>query len=286
MESIRRFPLNALKFFFCVGKYGGLAAAAEQSCVTHGAVSKQLKILEEHVGEALFFKQGRALRLSPAGLKLYESCQYMFAELDNTLAKLKHSQERDLVVSCEPTLAMKWLIPRITHFPKEYGFHVVILAAGGQVDFQRQAVDVAIRRNDFAWPETVFAEYLCAEKTGPVHIPEPLYLKKLHTHTRPDAWSRWEKQYAGAELPYEGDMFFEHFYLSIQAAVAGLGVAVASELMVDEEIRRGILAAPHGFQDDGSAYYLLSDIPFEADCRRQKFLSWLKEQMHSAVVGA
>lgn len=75
------------------------------------------------------------------------------------------------------------------------------------------------------------------------------------------------------------DMYFEHFYLSIQAAVAGLGVAMASQWMVADEIENGVLVAPEGFRADGSAYYLLSAEPFEADERKQRFLAWIQAQM-------
>lgn len=283
MENIRRLPLNALKFFYFVGKYGSLVAASQQLHVTHGAVSKQLKLLEEHLNETLFVKQGRNLRLSSAGLILYESCQYIFSELQSTLTKLDHGKDKDLVVSCEPTLAMRWLIPRITRFPKEFGFNVVILAAGGKVDFHHQKIDVAIRRNDFSWTKTIYSEFLCNERMGPVHIPSlATDAKKLHTYTRPHAWKDWEKCHGNKFLCKE-NMFFEHFYLSIQAAIAGLGTAMASELMVEDEIKQGILIAPYDFKEDGSGYYLLSEIAFETDYRRIKFLSWLREQMNDFI---
>ncbi|MGR3806850.1 LysR family transcriptional regulator [Pasteurella testudinis] len=75
MEQIKTLPLNAVKFFYFVAKYGSLSAAAEQLHVTHGAVSKQLKILERHLGVLLFLKQGRNLVLSNSGTILYQCCR-------------------------------------------------------------------------------------------------------------------------------------------------------------------------------------------------------------------
>ena len=278
MEQIKRLPLKALKFFFFTAKHGSLTAAADVLHVTHGAVSKQLKLLEAHLGTALWLKEGRHLRLSPAGRQLYAACGEAFAGLDEVLARLQGGKSRDLVVSCEPTLAMKWLIPRITQFGQDEDFNVVILAAGGAVDFGRQSVDVAIRRNDFAWPAGIAAARLGEEKMGAVQIPALAHCRRLHSHSRPDAWASW-LQHGGAGADMAEDMHFEHFYLSIQAAVAGLGVALASQWMVADEIERGILVAPEGFRADGSAYYLLSGAPFEADERKQRFLAWLKAQM-------
>ena len=278
MEQIKRLPLKALKFFFFTAKHGSLTAAAEALHVTHGAVSKQLKLLEAHLGTALWLKEGRRLRLSPAGRQLQAACGEAFAGLDEVLNRLQGGKSRDLVVSCEPTLAMKWLIPRITAFPQDAGFNVVILAAGGAVDFGRQSVDVAIRRNDFAWPAGIATERLGDEKMGAVQIPALAHFRRLHSHSRPEAWNAW-LQHGGAGAEMAEDMYFEHFYLSIQAAVAGLGVAMASQWMVADEIENGVLAAPEGFKPDGSAYYLLSAEPFEADERKQRFLACIQAQM-------
>jgi DNA-binding transcriptional LysR family regulator len=76
-----------------------------------------------------------------------------------------------------------------------------------------------------------------------------------------------------------GAAHFEHFYLSLQAAAAGLGVAIGSEWMVADDVHEGRLVAPFGFTEDGSAYVMLSLEPFDADPRRGRFLAWLREAM-------
>lgn len=279
MEQIKRLPLNALKFFYFVGKYGSLTMAAQQLYVTHSAVSKQLKLLEEYFGKPLFLKEGRHLKLTSEGVILYETCHSIFNELQQTTIKLKSHSKSDLIVSCEPTLAMKWLIPRITHFPQHLNFNIIILAAGGAVDFSKQNIDVAIRRNDFTWRKQIQAEWLCDEKIGMVYCTNkntpPV---QIHTHTRPQAWQDWQR-ISSKSFPCTHHQFFEHFYLSIQAAIAGLGVAIASKWMVQDEIEQGILTAPYGFRKDGSAYYLLSENLIENDERKMLFLKWLREQL-------
>jgi len=277
METIDKLPWQALKFFYHVARLGRLEAAAAHLHVTSGAVSKQIKSLERVLGTPVFTKQGRNLVLNTAGQHLYDACTVQYAALSQALLQIKQ-QDHDLRVSCEPTLAMKWLIPRITAFPQDAGFNVVILAAGGAVDFGRQSVDVAIRRNDFAWPAGIATERLGDEKMGAVQIPALAHFRRLHSHSRPEAWNVW-LQHGGAGAEMAEDMYFEHFYLSIQAAVAGLGVAMASQWMVADEIENGVLAAPEGFKPDGSAYYLLSAEPFEADERKQRFLACIQAQM-------
>ncbi|EGZ51148.1 LysR family transcriptional regulator [Neisseria wadsworthii] len=282
MEHIKKLPLKALKFFYFAGRYGSLSEAAERLHVTHGAVSKQMKILEAHLGTALFVKQGSSLALSEAGKQLYDSCGYAFEALENTVQKISGGRKRDLTVSCEPTLAMKWLIPRIDRFQTGMDVNVVILAAGGEIDFDKHPADIAIRRNDFRWSAGLYAEKLIDEYIGPVHIPGVKSRNRLHTRTRMQAWANWEAA-AGQSFDAENDVFFEHFYLSIQAAIAGMGVAVASELMVEAEIGQGILQAPYGFVPDGSAYYALSPADFSADARVERLVAWLKEEMRQTL---
>lgn len=75
------------------------------------------------------------------------------------------------------------------------------------------------------------------------------------------------------------EAYFEHFYLSIQAAISGLGQAVASKLMVVDDLAQGILIAPEGFEEDGSQYVLISETPIADDPNKQNLLIWLRENM-------
>lgn len=295
MEHIRKLPMRALKFFYFVAHYGSMSLAANKLCVTHGAVSKQLKNLETHLGVSLFIRRGRELVLTPAGRRLQHCCQPLFHDLETTLSQLSWQPDKTLIVSCEPTIAMKWLIPRTADFNKATNIDVVILAAGGVVDFARQNIDVAIRRNDFVWSPSINSYYLVDEEIGAVQSPQASqvsrgsHLIRLHTHSRADAWQDWlalrdispvvsddviDDPRAGLE-----EMYFEHFYLSIQAAIAGLGQAIASRLMVQDDLATGLLTAPQGFAKDGSAYYLLSESPIANHEKKQVFLHWLKSQM-------
>ncbi len=133
-------------------------------------------------------------------------------------------------------------------------------------------MDLAIRRNDFAWPAGIATERLGDEKMARAQIPASADFRRLHSHSRPEAWNVW-LQHGGAGAEMAEDMYFEHFYLSIQAAVAGLGVAMASQWMVADEIENGALAAPEGFKPDGSAVLSALGQLFEADESEQRL--WL-----------
>ncbi|UOO89303.1 LysR substrate-binding domain-containing protein [Vitreoscilla massiliensis] len=292
MESIDKLPWQALKFFYHVARLGRLDAAAECLHVTAGAVSKQIKGLEAAVGTALFVKQGRYLVLNVAGQHLYGACEVQYRALQQALLHIKQ-QDSDLRVSCEPTLAMKWLIPRLPEFKRRHPqWNVVILAAGGAVDFAGQHVDVAIRRNDFAWPKHVQAHKLADEYMAPVSRTGEHKALRLHSNSRASAWKTWLAQQheqnaevadAYAAMP---STTFEHFYLAIQAAIAGMGTAMASLFMVADELDQHILQAEQPFTADGSSYYLLSSNDISTHTKTAEFGAWLREEMGETLTYA
>jgi DNA-binding transcriptional LysR family regulator len=184
---------------------------------------------------------------------------------------------------------MRWLIPRWPDFQARHpGINVHLVAGGGPFSFGH-GIDLAIRRDDFAWPDTVHATPLFAEKIGPVCRPDKVAAwftpkkntalrsaaPRLHTRTRPNAWQTWA-DIAGQSLPKAAEQSFEHFYFSLQAAVAGLGVAVGPLHLVRDDVDNGVLAAPMGFIEDGSHYCLLSPTPLAKGTPQGDLLDWLK----------
>ncbi|MBP6562801.1 MAG: LysR family transcriptional regulator [Neisseriaceae bacterium] len=282
---MNRPSLHALRFFHQVTLSGSLVAASTQLHVTHGAISKQIKQLEAELGVALFYRQHRQLILTPAGMALQHTCAQVFPLLNDCFDRISLSARKDLVISCEPTLAMKWLIPRLADVKAAYpDLGLVILAAGGPLNFQQQGIDVALRRHDFAWPAHIDAIKVADEWMGPVAKQPSLgALPLLHTRTRAHAWAMWQQHSAQQHTPPPANHYFEHFYLSLQAATAGMGAAMASAYMVEAELQQGWLHAPHGFIADGSEYYLLSATPINADPRKQQLLAWLQAAMDATL---
>lgn len=284
---MNRPSLNALRFFYQVTRSGSLVAASTQLHVTHGAISKQIKQLETELGVTLFFREHRQLTLTPAGIELQKTCAQIFPLLETCIERITQPSPKELVLSCEPTLAMKWLIPRLTEFKTQHpDINLVILATGGPIHFQRQGVDVALRRHDFIWPANIDAIKIANEWMGPVAAHADLaHLPRLHTYSRPDAWQNWlQHTVSERSMSSTEDLYFEHFYLSLQAATAGMGAAMASIYMVDTEQSHGWLHAPYGFVPDGSEYFLLSATPIAEDPRKQQLASWLQAAMHETVL--
>lgn len=287
-------PLNALRVFEAAARHGSFVQAAQELHVTHGAVSRQVRQLEEHLGLALFERRNRAVFLTRQGQALAAACAHALGQLGAAVQQLRTPpQHEPLVLSCEPTIAMRWLIPRLPAFHARFPLHQLhLLTAGGPVDFTRDRVDVALRRNDFPWSAALHAATVAPEWTGPVCTPalarhwmprpslppSPPPPTPLHTRSRPHAWAQWQAA-SGVAPPVAAPQWLEHFYLCLQAAISGLGVTVASAYMVEDDVRSARLAAPHGFVRDGSAYVLLSPSPWEEDPRRTALLQWLRDTM-------
>ncbi|WP_028693397.1 LysR substrate-binding domain-containing protein [Pseudomonas cremoricolorata] len=284
-------PLAALQFFNFAAQTESFVQAGRLLHVTHGAVSRQVRQLEESLGVTLFERRNRAIFLNESGRRLYQLTAPFFEDLRQTVLDLQQpSRDEVLVVSCEPTIAMKWLIPRLADFHSQHpGIQVQLLTAGGAVNFARTGVDVAVRRDDFYWGEGIHSATLCEEWVGPLCTPGLWHgqealdgLCLLHSRTRPQAWDHWLRL-RGITLAQSTGQDFEHFYLSTQAAAAGLGVCLASALMVEDELRAGQLLAPLGFDKDGSRYCLLAARPFADSAKATAFLHWITAQMQAST---
>ncbi|MBS63924.1 LysR substrate-binding domain-containing protein [Salinisphaera sp.] len=281
--------LDALRVFIAVARAQSMTVAAEQLFVTPGAVSKRIRDLERELGARLFEREHHVVRLTNKGRELYRVSQDLFDTLANTLTAFEKTTDFDqpLVVSCEPTIAIRWLIQRLPAFYRAYP-HITLhlFAAGGPVDFRASAIDVALRRDDFDWGPALYSRRIADEITGIVGLPEaaadtsPCTI--LHTSSRPSAWQAWRPQLAKWR-PIERELTFEHFYLSLQAARAGLGFGIGSVYMVEQQIGAGELEAPLGFKADGSAYWLLCPSPIDHDPRKRALVDWLETQMQASA---
>ncbi|HCI76110.1 MULTISPECIES: LysR family transcriptional regulator [unclassified Psychrobacter] len=281
---IEKISLNSLKFFYYVAQHGSVTLASQKLFVTQSAVSKQIKNLEDALGLILFDRVNKKLILTSNGSLLFACCQQVFARLDDCLVDLKNQQyeKKQLVLSCEPTISMKWLIPRLAEFNSlNYGFEIVLLTGGGIVDFQGKSIDIALRRNDFEWDKNIFhekiiEEYIVAVRNTRTDQTNTLLL----TSSRPHLWQHINKSKLVSSdiLSYE-HMVLEHFYLCIEGCLAGLGTAIVSIFMVEKEISHEFLELVHPPVADSSSYHLLSYYPFYEDERKVIFKNWLKIKM-------
>lgn len=289
----RRLPsLLALRCFEAAARLENFSRAAAELHLTHGAVSRAVRLLEDALGQALFERRSQRVFLTDAGRTLAQAVGQGLDLMRQAVGELRASarQARRWVLSCEPTLLMRWLIPRWPAFQARHPeIDVHLVAGGGPFSFD-SGIDLAIRRDDFPWPKGCHVEPLFAEKVGPVCRPDRMAAwfdgKKtgvvinadaplLHTRTRPNTWSEWATA-AGQSVPDGPEQIFDHFYFSLQAAVAGLGVAIGPWHLVRDDLDSGVLTAPLGFVADGSHYCLLSPQSLQPESPQADLLRWLR----------
>jgi len=279
--------LDDLRAFEATARLGSVRLAADALALTHGAVSRRINKLADDIGVRLFEKSGRGQRLTPAGETLNLTLGRFFGELAATVQSLRAASDEQstLVLSCEPSVAMRWLIPRLGNFQAAHPDVAVHLAVGGgPVDFRRERVDLAIRRLDFALPEAWNVRRLFPEQVGPVMRPDqvPAFEKgtylALGAKTRPDAWAQWLRAHPKARRPTE-IRYFDHHSLMVEAASAGLGVALSPLVLAIDDVDRGRLAAPAGFAPDGSHYGLVWLGESELQGPKRELAAWLATQL-------
>ena len=282
--------LLALRCFESAGRFENFARAADELHLTPGAISRAVRLLEEDLGVDLFERRNRRVFLTDAGKRLAKAVSEGLGLMNQAVREIRTDarRTRQLVLSCEPTLLMRWLIPRWNDFQTQHrGLDIHLVAGGGIFSFDH-GIDLAIRRDDFPRPSDYHAETLFPEKIGPVCRPEKVdqWFGKsrkclrssaplLQTNSRPTAWQEWATA-KGLPAPAMEMQSFEHFYFSIQAAVAGLGVAIGPWHLVHDDIQSGVLAAPLGFIEDGSRYCLLSPTPPQPGSLEMDLLNWLQ----------
>lgn len=282
---IERLSLNSLKFFYFAAHYESVTVAADRLFVTQGAVSKQIRNLEDALGFTLFIRASRKLSLTAEGEALFDCCQQAFQQIDQCLTQLNKQSvvQKNLVLSCEPTLAMKWLIPRLIHYKQLYpDFEVTLLTGGGSVDFKQQNIDLALRRNDFDWGKSIYSEkiadeqMLCVTASKITRQTNQIFIST----SRSKLWQQFQYKHSEQFKGYSKTEL-EHFYLCIEACLAGLGATLVSTYMVEREIKHQLLQPISSIYQDESAYFLLSAEPFEEDVRKVLFCDWLREQMQA-----
>jgi DNA-binding transcriptional LysR family regulator len=279
--------LDDLRAFEATARLGSVRLAADTLALTHGAVSRRISKLSDDIGVKLFEKNGRGLRLTAAGETLHLTLGRFFGELAATVQSLRaaSAEQSTLVLSCEPSVAMRWLIPRLGSFQAAHpNIALHLSVGGGAVDFRRDRVNLAIRRLDFAVPETWKVRRLFPETVGPVMRPDLVpafehgnYLA-LGSKTRPDAWAQWLQAHPTARRPTE-IRYYDHHSLIVEAALAGLGVALSPLVIAIDDVERGRLAAPAGFTPDGSQYGLIWLGPNELQGLEFELSEWLEGQV-------
>jgi LysR family glycine cleavage system transcriptional activator len=253
--------LNAVRAFEAAARHGSFRDAAEELGVTHGAISRQVGLLEEWLGGARLFRRlSRGMALTADG----EALQGEFGPaLEGIAAAAWRHRNRGgepastvLRVNALATFSLRWLLPRLSLFRRDHpGIEVQLTTSNEPLDALRDDYDVVIRGG----PDTFhgYASYaVIRERRLPVCSPAILEHNPLsaasdlenhtliHVGTMPRLWRDWLKEAGQAGLQPVATLTLDHFYLSIQAAIDGLGIAMGPSALVGDDLAAGRLVAP------------------------------------------
>ncbi|KYK45802.1 transcriptional regulator [Bradyrhizobium liaoningense] len=252
--------LNGLRAFEAAARHLSFTLAASELNVTQTAISHQIRRLEEELGIRLFIRQNRALALTPEARDYLPGVRAAFNDLRLATDRLlRKEDDKVLTVSTLASLAAKWLLPRLTDFQEQHpGIDVRITTSTSLVDFQRDNVDAAIRYGRGQWPG-LRADWLMADELFPVCSPSLLRGDKplrrpedlrnhplLHTsNANSDDWRLWLTA-AGlpADIARHPGITFDMIFMTIQAAIDGIGVAMGRTSYVQDDIAKGRLVVP------------------------------------------
>ncbi len=292
------FPLLALRAFTEVGRHGSIKRAAAALGVTSGAVSQQIRLLEERVGLPLFVRGRQRMALTEAGARVHPGLLTAFDQIESSLRILEAARGRKtLTISTVPAFAASWLVPRLGRFTQGHpDIEVRVEAAAGLVDLHRDRVDIALRHGLGSYPGLQSAP-LMAPVLLPVASPallaagppilapaDCLAYPLLQDGDRAD-WGLWLAAHGVAEDPRaERGTALEDDYLLIRAAAAGQGLALVPQEYAREEIAAGRLALaldkpwPARF-----AYYVVMLPETGQRPEAAAFVAWLRDEAQGAA---
>ncbi|CUB06033.1 transcriptional regulator GcvA [Marinomonas fungiae] len=285
-------PLNPLKAFESAARLLSLTAAAEDLNVSQVAVSRQVKVLEDYLGVALFKRLHRGIELTDEGKELFDGIESAFQDIADAARKVSRRGRRDILsIQSYTTFSQRWLIPRLADFHKRFeATEVRISSSLKPVDFETQNIDAAIRSGFGDWPE-LHAEKLVDIELIPVCSPEFLEnhqiskpedlqgVTLLHSLARNHDWEGWFNSKKIAFNNHKG-IRFDYSSSAYEAASMGMGVALAVKVFVEGMIEKGQLVSP--FPESykpGESYYLVWSNKASPSDALLKFLKWIRETM-------
>ena len=286
----RRMPsLNALKAFEAAARHESFTQAAQELCVTQGAVSHQVKALEAELGCRLFTREHRRLVITSAGQSYLAVVRDAFDRLAlGTENLLQQHNTGALTISTSPNFASKWLVHRLGRFAEQHpAIDLRVSATLQHIDFAREDFDLAIRHGDGNWPD-LHVTRLCAEELFPVCSPAmirgrralraPADLKHhtlLHINERRD-WGTWLEAAGVTDVDVMHGPIFNQASIAIDAAIDGQGVVLARSALTARDLYTGRLVRPFALSlKVPYSYWIVCSKPTATLPKISTFRDWL-----------
>lgn len=283
-------PLSALKAFEAMARLERVNAVAKELHLTHGAVSHQLKSLEDMVGVALFERSARQLTLTEAGRTYAYQVRHSLEELSQATQKLKKSTLKDtLSLGVLPSFATHWLIPRLPDLRLTYPDVVLSMYAGlSFIEFEKSHIDGAVRFGHGQWPnlqsERVMGDSLVVV-TAPALVGETSFKQLSSLWKYPllhagESWAAWLAHAGKNEEPPMASMVFTDSTHLLEAAKLGMGIALTRRSIAHNLIQQGALRCLSSIEPThSSSYYLVWPYRSQPHPMLKKFRDWLSIQV-------
>ncbi|MFA5489261.1 MAG: transcriptional regulator GcvA [Candidimonas sp.] len=283
-------PLNPLRTFEAAARHENFARAAQELNVTQAAVSRQIMVLENVLDVRLFDRDHSSVRLTPAGVRYYEAAHQALGLLaDATDELLRRNAYDTLNVQCYATFALRWLLPRLPDFNTQHPDCTVnLITSPLSIDFGMGNVDLAIH---FGIPplQGVGMDELLPDEMYPVCSPKllrngpPLRTPGdlgdypfIYSFYRRDDWRTWLTAAGHKRLQPARRLMFQNSILSYQAAVEGLGLAMAHPALIQPELQQGTLIAPFTLRAKHTlAYHLVYPEKLRVPRKVAIFRNWI-----------
>ena len=287
--------LNAIRTFEAVARFNSFTRAAEELNVTQSAASRLVRSLEEFLEVPLFTREGRRIELTDQG-KFYNGLvRDSLDRIEAGTVELISSKagKGTLSIGMLPTFGTRWLLPRLPSFQEAHPEIMLnIISSDGDLDFTKERIDVAVRFGHGEWKDAIVDPLMseeimvvCSPKLmqgpQPVTDYDSLRHHRLIRHsTRPDSWEHWFRSVGAHREDQQWGPSLEHFFMIIQAAIAGLGVALLPSFLIEDDIRSGKLVSPFKDRIAGpGGYYFITPASKSNLPRVTLFRKWLLEQL-------
>ncbi len=282
-------PLKPLRAFEAAARRQSFTKAAEELHVTQGAVSHQVKALEDRLGVRLFHRRNQHILLTEQGRAYLAVVQDAFGRLAAGTRQLLAGEAAGvLTVSVSPNFAAKWMVHRLGRFAAEHpDLGLRIAASMHRVDFAREGIDVAVRHGDGDWPDLHVAR-LCEDEVFPVCAPRLLESgpplrrpEDLRRHVLLRAldqreWDAWLEAAGIGSLDIGLGPVLEQLSMAIDAAVAGQGVSIARSTLAAADLLAGRLARPFPLAiPRAKGYFVVSPKESAQRPKVARFRAWL-----------
>lgn len=290
--TMRLPPLNAVRAFAAAARHQSFTRAAAELHVTHGAISRQIRKLEDYLGVVLFERRIRQVSLTLEGQQFFAEAA---AALDQIAAAAQALMGRGpalaVRINVRPSFAVRWLIPRLPAFVAQHpGIEPQVVTSTRAPDQAVDEFDVAIRRGLDGWPSSIRLRPFLEDEAFIVGAPalfeaqpvaEPGALGAhvlLSSRTRKQDWDDWKKHVGVARQKTAGRLQFDHLHFVLQAAVDGLGFALAPASLVGNDLASGRLQCPlPDLRMPLSRYYY--GLAPNAAAEARSFAAWLDAEL-------